>query len=105
MFSVRSPRSRATRCSAPKRSPVRRMADIAFCASTVPSKRSTPSWQRSQLPQGCELSPKYDSSVWRRQRVEALAFDALAFIGRIGLLDLHAAQLHVTQAVECKRIG
>ena len=26
--------------------------------SIVPSKRSTPSWQRSQLPQGSEGSPK-----------------------------------------------
>ena len=42
----------------PKRSPVRTMADIAFCASIVPSNSSTPSWQRSQLPQGCEASPK-----------------------------------------------
>ena len=57
-FSVRSPVRMATRCSTPKRSPVRRMADIAFWASIVPSKRSTPSTQRSQLPQGSDGSPK-----------------------------------------------
>jgi hypothetical protein len=58
MFSVDSPSSRLVRCSVPNRSPVRKIADSAFCAAMVPSITSAPSRQTSQLPQRSEVSPK-----------------------------------------------
>ena len=102
------------RCSVPKRSPVRTMAERIFCASMVPSKDITPSMQRSQLPHGsvrlAEIGEQRLAAAARRfakrhQRVEALALDALLLVGRVALLDLQAAQAHVVEAVERQRIG
>jgi hypothetical protein len=43
----------------PKRSPVRTIADIAFCAAIVPSTTATLPAQMSQFPQADEtVSPK-----------------------------------------------
>ena len=56
--SVSSPTRMLMRCSVPKRSPVRTMAERSFCASMVPSKDITPSMHRSQLPHGSVVSPK-----------------------------------------------
>ena len=102
------------RCSVPKRSPVRTIADIAFCAAMVPSITSAPSQQKSQLPhvfgglaeigeQG--LAPAARQFAQRDQRIEALPVDALLLVARLALLDLHPAQPHVAHAVERQRIG
>ena len=47
-----SPRRMPIRCSAPKLSPVRRIAENALRAASVASNRAGRSAQRSQLPQG-----------------------------------------------------
>ena len=58
-FSLRSPRRMAIRCSAPKLSPVRSIAENALRAASVASNSSGRSRQRSQLPQGsASVSPK-----------------------------------------------
>ena len=102
------------RCSVPKRSPVRTMAERIFCASMVPSKDITPSMHRSQLPHGsvrlAEIGEQGLAAAARRlakrdQRVEALALDALLLVGGVALLDLQAAQAHVVEAVEGERVG
>ena len=41
----------------------------------------------------------------RQQRTETLTLDALALVRGIALLDLQAAQLHVAEAIERKRVG
>ena len=98
----------------PKRSPVRTMADSAFCAAMVPSISSAPSQQKSQLPQGSRrlaeigeqrLPPAARRFAQRNQRVEPLAVDALLLVGGVALVDLHAAQPDVAHAVERQRIG
>ena len=70
----RCPRRAARRSGAPapKRWPVRYTHDSAFCAATVPSQLCGGDRQLSQLPQapGC-ASPKYASSVCRRQPVDS----------------------------------
>ncbi len=56
--SLFSPKSTLVRCSLPNRSPVRTMAESAFCAAIVPSITSAPSQQKSQWPQGSVVSAK-----------------------------------------------
>ena len=51
------------------------------------------------------LAPAARRLGQRQERGQALAFDALALVRLLALLDLQAAQLHVAQAVEGQRIG
>ncbi len=93
---------------------VRKIADIAFCASTRPSISRTAPWQTSQCPHGRESSPNMARSVWRRQRavsqsatsvVELGHLDALALLGRPVVENLAPPELDVARAIQRERVG
>ena len=102
------------RCSVPKRSPVRTMAESAFCAAIVPSTHfgavATEITIAAGLRRLAEISEQgLPPAAWRfaerDQRVEPLAVDTFLLVTGVAFVDLHAAQANVAHAVERQRVG